>query len=74
MLVLGTPKNLFLPPFLSFSICDYRLENTTTNTVSCIFVSLAIHASSISLYSLGFLGIAIIFMEWIKTTNIFIYM
>ena len=38
-------------------------ENTTTYTVSCIFVSLAIHASSISLYSLGFLGIAIIFME-----------
>ena len=56
-------KTSFSPPPLSFSICDYRLENTTTNTVSCIFVSLAIHASSISLYSLGFLGIAIIFME-----------
>ena len=60
---LGHAKKPLSAPPLSFSICDYRLENTATNTVSCTFVSLAIHASSISLYSLEFLGIAIIFME-----------
>ena len=57
-----------LPPSptspIQYIYCDYRLKNTTTITISYIFVSLAILASIISRYSLGFLGITILLMRF----------